>query len=269
MNNISFHSRDSVDQWKYVYQRRIALERDLGKEALECSEIMDFITHGGLINTVSRFGKCYEGLIKEFVVNFLVDYADPRSKDFRKVYVRGRCVEFSSAVINRYMNTIEDEQGELEVTDNQVHKVITSNQHAGSCAIKMSIAFPTLIFGIILSQHPGILCDTDAMPKRESTLSLHFKLFTSKHVPDISMTSASTENKTSTKAEMISELVEVYKELDGVIRVSSARKDKFEKMIKDLKKDDSADEEVDYEGGKSDDKEDSSEATESAVPEDS
>ncbi|XP_058764432.1 uncharacterized protein LOC131637883 [Vicia villosa] len=277
---------------------------------------MELISYVGLIKTVTRFAKCYEGLVKEFTVNILVNYADPRSKEFRKV---------------------EDEQGELEVTDNQVCKVITANQvntwhvndklpssklsvkyailhriraanwvitnnssvisvsfgkfiytvgskkafdygayifdqtmnHSGTCAVKIPIAFPTLICGIILSQYPGILLGTDVISKMESILSLHFKLFTGKHVLDIAMTSASANNKTSTKAKMISELVEACKELDEVIRVSTARKLKFEKMIKDLKKGDCVGEELGSEGGKSDDEEGSSEAVGSTGPEDS
>ncbi|XP_058777803.1 uncharacterized protein LOC131652043 [Vicia villosa] len=328
---------DSVNQWKYVYQRRIALKRELGKEALECPKIMDLITHASLIKTVTRLGKCYDGLVKEFIVNIPVDCADHRSKELRKVYVRGRCVEFSPAVINRYLDRREDEQCEWEVTDNEVCKALTANQvntwpmkdklpasklsfkyailhrigaanwvptnnssvisvsfgkfiyvvgskkafdygayifeqtmkHVGTCAVKMPIAFPTLICGIIISQHRGILPGTDVIAKRESTLSLHFKLFTGKHVPNIAMTSTSTDPKITTKAEIISDLVEAFKELDEVIRVSSARKAKFEKMIKDLKKDDSADEEVGSKGGRSVDEEDNSEATESAGLEDS
>src|SRR4051812_47442359 len=103
MDNISFHSRDNVDQWKYVYQRRISIERELGKEAFEFPEIMELISHAGLIKIVTRFGKCYEGLVKEFIVNIPVNCADPRSKEFRKVFVRGRYVEFSPAITNRYL----------------------------------------------------------------------------------------------------------------------------------------------------------------------
>ena len=108
-------------------------------------------------------------------------------------------------------------------------------KHAGTYAIKMPIAFPSLICGIILNKHPGILSGNDVVCKRESALILHFKLFLGKHVPDIVLTSAHGE-KTSTKDEMINELKEACKELDDVIRVSSTRKLTFEKMIKDLQK---------------------------------
>jgi len=37
---------------------------------------------------------CYEKLVKEFMLNISVDCKDKTSKEFRKVYVRGRCVDF-------------------------------------------------------------------------------------------------------------------------------------------------------------------------------
>lgn len=43
MDNVSFHSEDSLLKWKYVYHTRIAPKRDLLKEALECSEIMELL----------------------------------------------------------------------------------------------------------------------------------------------------------------------------------------------------------------------------------
>ncbi|MCH94584.1 envelope-like protein [Trifolium medium] len=42
MDNVSFHSAESVQKWKYVYQRRIAHERELSQEALNCKEVMKF-----------------------------------------------------------------------------------------------------------------------------------------------------------------------------------------------------------------------------------
>jgi hypothetical protein len=36
MDNVSFHSEESVQKWRFVYQRRVAQERELSQEALEC-----------------------------------------------------------------------------------------------------------------------------------------------------------------------------------------------------------------------------------------
>ncbi|XP_050889871.1 uncharacterized protein LOC127095188 [Lathyrus oleraceus] len=195
----------------------------------------------GLMKNVTSFGECYEVSVKELMVNIPADCDKNKSKEFRKVFVRGKCVEFSPNVINRYMGRCEDEQPETKVTDNQVCKEITAKQviqwprkgklsarklsvkyavlhrigatnwvptnhtltiatrlgkfvyvvgtktnfdfgyyvfeqtlkHVGTCAVKMPISFPSLICGIILSQHPGILNSADVASKRESTPSLN------------------------------------------------------------------------------------------------
>ena len=95
MDNISFHSISNVERWKYVYQRRIAIERELGKEALEIKEVMELIQHAGLMKTVSGFTNCYEQLVKEFVVNIPSDCNKKNSKDYHKVFIRGKCINFS------------------------------------------------------------------------------------------------------------------------------------------------------------------------------
>ncbi|KAL5153710.1 hypothetical protein HKD37_19G053209 [Glycine soja] len=62
LDNISFHSIGNVERWKFVYQRRLALERELGRDALDCKEIMDLIKAAGLLKTVTKLGDCYESL---------------------------------------------------------------------------------------------------------------------------------------------------------------------------------------------------------------
>ena len=79
---------------------------------------MELISYAGLMKIVTRFPKFYETLVKEFIVNIPVDCADHKSKEYRKVYVRGRCVEFSPAIINIFLDRSEDDFCELEVTDN-------------------------------------------------------------------------------------------------------------------------------------------------------
>ncbi|XP_058774466.1 uncharacterized protein LOC131648753 [Vicia villosa] len=105
-------------------------------------------------------------------------------------------------------------------------------KHAATNAIKMPVAFPSMICGIILNQYPGILSSDDVACKRESILSLHGKLFAGKHVPDIVLVSA--ENKSSTKANFISELKKTCKDLDEIIHTSTERKLNIEKLIKSL-----------------------------------
>ncbi|XP_050918566.1 uncharacterized protein LOC127135995 [Lathyrus oleraceus] len=101
--------------WKYVYQKRLALERELAQNVLDCKDIMDLFQEAGLMKTVTQFSKCYEMLVKEFIVNLSEECADGKSKEFRKVYVRGKCVNFSPSVINNYLGRHDEAQPELEV----------------------------------------------------------------------------------------------------------------------------------------------------------
>ncbi|MCI03833.1 envelope-like protein, partial [Trifolium medium] len=213
--------------------------------------------------------------VKEFLVNTSEDCDDPLSKEFRKVFVRGRCVEFSPTVINQYLERNEEPQAEAEVSDNDVCKAITANhikqwprkgklssskltmkyavlnrigavnwvptnhssdiaiglakfiyivgtktkfdfgtyifeqtlKHAKSLAIKMPIVFPTLLCSIILDQHPGILISSDVAYKRESPLTLHYRLFEETHVPVIVATSSKKTSGSMTRKEMIADLM--------------------------------------------------------------
>src|ERR1051325_7830231 len=128
IDNISFHHPENAKRWKYVSLKRIALERELHKDALECKEVIDLIKEAGLMRTVVKFSNCYEGLVKEFIVNLSNGCADGRSADFKTVFVRGRKVEFSSSVINKYLGRSDEAQSELEETDNQVCQAITAKQ---------------------------------------------------------------------------------------------------------------------------------------------
>ncbi|XP_050878610.1 uncharacterized protein LOC127082415 [Lathyrus oleraceus] len=222
LDNISFHLEDGVAKWKFVIQRRVDVERELGKDAADVKEVMDLIKVVGLLKTVAGFSQCYEGLVKEFIVNILEDIFDKNNKEFCKVYVRGKDNEGA---------------GELEVTDNQVCREITARQvkvwpvkkhlptgkltvkfmfeqiikHATTNADKLPIAFPFMICGIILNQHPGILCANDLPSRRKSALSVHYKLFEGNHVEDIVMTSAM--KRPISKVGAIAELKETCKEL--------------------------------------------------------
>ncbi|MCI00315.1 envelope-like protein, partial [Trifolium medium] len=77
IDNISFHHEESASRWNCVYNRRLSLKRELGKEALECQEIMHLIKEAGLLKTVWGMRDYYEKLVKEFL-----DCDDPLSKEF-------------------------------------------------------------------------------------------------------------------------------------------------------------------------------------------
>ncbi|XP_050909597.1 uncharacterized protein LOC127123421 [Lathyrus oleraceus] len=289
LDNISFHLEDGAAKWKFVIQRRVAVERELGKDV-------------GLLKTVARFSQCYEGLVKEFIVNILEDISDKNSKEFYKVYVRGKCISFSPTVINNFLGRDNEGAGELEVTDNQVCREITARKvnvwpvkkhlpagkltvkyailhkieavnwvptnhistiantlgrfifavgtkvkfdygrfmfeqiikHASTNTVKLPIAFPSMICGIILNQYPGILCFNDLPSRRKHALSVHYKLFEGSHVEDIIMTSAM--KRPTSKVGTIVELKETCKELGEGIRIPTAKKQSLEALIASLEK---------------------------------
>lgn len=39
IDNASFHSMENVEKWILVYQRRLPLERELGKDVFQCKEV--------------------------------------------------------------------------------------------------------------------------------------------------------------------------------------------------------------------------------------
>ncbi|XP_058733517.1 uncharacterized protein LOC131605142 [Vicia villosa] len=128
IDNVSFHYVSRVSRWKYVLQKRLAVERELAPNALENKEVLELIQEAGLLKIVCNLPKCYEKLVKEFVVNLSEDCGNSRSADYRKVFVRGKCVSFSPSVINKFLGRTDEAQTELEVTNNQVCQVITAKQ---------------------------------------------------------------------------------------------------------------------------------------------
>jgi hypothetical protein len=102
-DNISFHYPDYAHRWKYVFHRRLALERELGSDILEINEVVNLIKYDGLESTVTNLGNCYEKLVKEFLMNIPDDCDNPMSQDYHVVYVRGKEVKFSPTIINRFL----------------------------------------------------------------------------------------------------------------------------------------------------------------------
>ncbi|KAK2455975.1 hypothetical protein QL285_003384 [Trifolium repens] len=318
MDNISFHFIESAQKWKFVANRRLALERELSDEALEQKEIIALIEKAGLMKTMSGIGDCYEKLVKEFLVNIPEDCDNPLSKEHHKVYVRGKSVMFSPAIINKVLGNKEDGYAEMEVTNNHVCKTITANQvkvwplkgkvpsvmlsvkyailnrigtanwvptthtsdiatglarfiysvgtgtefnygahifdetvqHAKSWAIRMPIAFPSLICSIILTQHPSILTADDEVSKRESPFDFHPRLFEGTHAADIEITdpsvAAPTGSGSMSRKEMIASLEAACKALDE-------KKKSLEQVIMALRQEEAAEEgenvQVGQEGG--------------------
>ncbi|CAJ2648306.1 unnamed protein product [Trifolium pratense] len=127
-DNISFHRAAFALRWDYIYQRRLAVERELTKDALKCQDIFDYIKEAGLLKTVCDFSPCYELLVKEFLVNIPEECDNPLSKDYHKVFVRGKCINFSPVVINNYLGRSVEPKAELEVANDVVSSEITAGK---------------------------------------------------------------------------------------------------------------------------------------------
>src|ERR1044072_7581829 len=116
LDNISFRFESGASRWRYVYHRRLARERELHVNALKCKEIMSLINAVGLKQTVTQVGRCFESLVKEFLINVGPEVGKPGHVDYFKVYVRGRAVEFSPSSINKFLNRSEE-----SIAENRYH----------------------------------------------------------------------------------------------------------------------------------------------------
>ncbi|XP_050895234.1 uncharacterized protein LOC127101836 [Lathyrus oleraceus] len=201
---------EHLEKWRFVTQRRVAVERELRKETVEVKEVMELIKAAGLMKTVTALPHWYEGLVKEFIVNI-----PKESYEVCKVVVRaGQVKEWPS---RKHLSA-----SKLTI------------KHASTNAVKSPIAFPSIICGIILSQHPGILRASDIPRRRKTPLSIQYKLFEGSHVNDIVMTSAKREP--IAKGSLIDQLKETCKELDNGIKLAKARKEALEVFICSMEK---------------------------------
>jgi len=84
IDNISFHHVENAVRWKFFLQRRLAIERNLSQDMLDCKELVALLNEAGLMKTVQGMGNCYEMLTKEFLVNISMDCDNPMSPEFQK-----------------------------------------------------------------------------------------------------------------------------------------------------------------------------------------
>lgn len=97
LDNVSFRSESSVQNWKYVFQRRISYKRELSKKSFDCNDIIE------LIKVVGPF---YEKFVKEFIVNISAECNDEGYKKYRKAYDRGKSMKPSHPIIDDYLGRI-------------------------------------------------------------------------------------------------------------------------------------------------------------------
>src|ERR1044072_4452608 len=89
---------------------------------------MSLISSAGLMKTVTQVGRCYESLVKEFIINVGPEVSKHRHADYYKVYVRGQSVEFSLVIINNFLGRSEEVVNEEQVSLESIVKELTANQ---------------------------------------------------------------------------------------------------------------------------------------------
>ncbi|KAK2403255.1 hypothetical protein QL285_052709 [Trifolium repens] len=114
-------------------------------------------------------------------------------------------------------------------------------KHVETNATKLPIAFPSLITELILSQQPSILLPEEYESRRPPPISFNHKLFAEPHVPDIKFkekvaveTSAPLDK--SSQKKVLTELIQVSKELEETIKSSTIRKNCVDHLILQLTK---------------------------------
>ncbi|CAJ2667740.1 unnamed protein product [Trifolium pratense] len=242
-DNISFHRAAFALRWDYIYQRRLAVERELTKDALKCQDIFDYI-------------KSVEPKGELEVANDVVSAEITAGKV--KVWPKKKLIPTSKlnvkyAILNRIgsINWVPTKHATNVATNlgRFIYAVGTkvdydygtfifdqTIKHIRSTAVKMPIAFPSLLCGIILAQYPDIKVVTDTPKKRESSFTFHHKLFGNHHVADNVGTSAAGAG-VMTKREIIAGLKDQCQEIDKQQAELEERKKMFLRMIEGLEAD--------------------------------
>ncbi|XP_057426052.1 uncharacterized protein LOC130719441 [Lotus japonicus] len=86
---------------------------------------MELLVDAGLMKTVKDIGRCFSQLVRKFIVNIPTDCDDESSPEFRKAYVRGKCVNFSPEVVNEFLGRSPVAGTDEEPDLNRVAKTLT------------------------------------------------------------------------------------------------------------------------------------------------
>ncbi|MCI06056.1 envelope-like protein, partial [Trifolium medium] len=136
--------------------------------------------------------------------------------------------EFSPTMINQFLGRSIEAEAEMEVTDSEVCKTLTNNQikqwpRKGklSC-VKLTVKYALLnkidAVNWVPTSHSsdvatGIIVSGDVVCKRESPLTLNYRLLEGTHVSDIATTSVRKPAESLTRKQMIADLKDASKAL--------------------------------------------------------
>ncbi|XP_058723465.1 uncharacterized protein LOC131595187 [Vicia villosa] len=236
MKKVPTGPSESGNKWKFVYQRRLALERELANDALEIQEVMQLIKTAGRNAEAQPELEVTDNEVCKVITGGTVKKWPIKSKlsasSLNVRYALLHKIGAANWVPTNHTSTIAVGLGRFIYVvgtktkfDYGTYIFDQTMRHAGTSATKLPIAFPSLICGIILKQHPGILKSKDTVCKRETALSFHYKLL--QRSDDKTSAGTSQPSKSVTKALLIAELKETCQELDN-------RKLKLENLIHSL-----------------------------------
>ncbi|XP_057418653.1 uncharacterized protein LOC130712854 [Lotus japonicus] len=250
--------------------RRVSLERELVLEALGCQEVLDLIAAAGLMKTVTGFGRSFDKLVKEFVVNITPDCNMAGSAKYKKITAeqvkswpkKGMLSTGTLSVKYALLNRIgaanwlpTNHFSHISIGLAKLIYLIGTKtpfdfgafvfeqtiKHAYTLAVKFPIAFRSLISEIILSQHPKTVASDEYPLQKAIPLTFDPRLYVGPHVQDNAVETdqarAEYVNVSMSPADpgdVLAELMEVFKTLQDTIVSCTQRKKKFDLLIKRL-----------------------------------
>ncbi|XP_057432416.1 uncharacterized protein LOC130725181 [Lotus japonicus] len=232
----------SAQSWKFVVQRRLAIERELHEDALELKEILDLLAVAGLMKTIKDIGR------SPVVVADEEPDLNRVAKTLTGTLVRKRPKKGllpSGKLTTKYVVLFKIgcanwvAKNHLSGVTAPLAKMIYLIGTGGSYAVRFPILFPCLLSEIIVQQHPNVVRVDEPQGKKPMSLEFDYRLFAGTHVPDIVLTTAKgsasatgTQAVSSSKDDILAELRAVSKSLGDTIQVCKIRKLNVNKLIK-------------------------------------
>ncbi|XP_057418530.1 uncharacterized protein LOC130712727 [Lotus japonicus] len=223
--------------------------------------VMDLIAAASLVKTVSGFGRCFDKLVKEFIVNITPECNVSRSVEFRKVYVRGRShvahvfedisfSEITKEIIVRQVITWPRKgmlsTGTLSVKYALLNRIGAANWMLTNQSSHISIGLAKLIY-MIGTKTPfdfgALIVALDEYPvQKASPLTFDQRLYVGTYDPDIVVDvgqvgadGAKGLRLSAISSYVLAELVEISKILqDTIVSCTQRKKKKVDLLINSL-----------------------------------
>ncbi|GAA0152241.1 hypothetical protein LIER_10769 [Lithospermum erythrorhizon] len=217
--NVSLNSKEEQAKWKFVVNRCIVAEKLLTKVTQKNPNIMSILEKVGVMPTVEAAGPYYPKLVREFICNMTEDIDDIVSPNHHKVlYMIGIGASFD---LGRVI---------FDQTVQYAHVVLKP------------IAYPSILYSILLAQNEDILTKDDTEGLALGVITISPKLMEGIHVVDVPLAPLAEEGASGSHTNGTVQLLrDEIKYLNGVIQSSLARKSVFEARVRSLTGDDDPD----------------------------